>query len=1014
MSQPQDIHDQEERVENRGDSSALSDVEEGTWERDLEEREAEIERENADWDHLAEGIRHGRMLTDAQWNVIVDELVGPLGDWATERLLERYRDRIQQDPSERDTLEIAVQDMHPQLRYRLESAPPELQPMSSMNVEELRVLFLIYLDAHLNGETAMDFGYFLVSTELRPFLPNRPAIVEVLKLNPDYVEVFGRAQPGDDLNILKSETTSDIPALNLDPRKPGGSRETAIELIAEDESNPESLQNTPFANVVLPRRRTDNPPTRVRLAENPWDVALMDPKKVPWHVRFPPRIDIPLEHQYYHDYSTGAFVSTPFAGQLLERAVEVVSASYNGVMGERAKHLWKKEIKKDWGLITEHNKDGLFALALTNGKGMAELREQILQTPIGPNFDEFNRHRLSHEGPFDYDKEAVQEDGVPIPTPRARKRKGKKAKRVVNQEAMNVETVGLWRDLKSKRKNSVTWDVLEIDSLHEVARRPRRSRRQPRVQRRTVVIPSAECAVQGSSSRLSQPVASRSSPFVNPDPFPSLTIRIPPRRRKNSPVVSGFGRPSVTAPVHIEEDEDEVPIATEMPMPDYEGMIPPAAEEERPVTRNRGSRRSQIQRDEEYDRARSDRAALMHLYRNLNEQEGLPTPRLSGLRACPLPTRTREVLDGVMMPPPPALRSLDASTMPPPPPRSSNPRSVVNEPLFVETRSSTLMAEWARQRLETPFGPPILYYNLRDFEDVGFAELLTAVQVCKAVKKPSFLLPHPIGPGEGSVLGESREAVPLLRGESIVNEFVREEEYGLVDDDEGVADIESGRESSTYSELSSYVSSQADSDDLYQDPSLLPDSNVDPTMTQEDFSMVDSFKNNAEEPLIPDPPSSTLGSVGDTPSEHTNAPLVGPAQECLGRIGAVEELQRSRRRVTALEEEIEGLRAQNEELCEGMHRSQEVDGTNVNQNLSRFLTHNGITVSPTEIPTLLEIAEHGVHAPAGQILGAVAAMTEDHHSQLLCIQAERVESPPKVTNMLRFLVHEASGMSNFV
>ncbi|KAK1234273.1 hypothetical protein PQX77_002527 [Marasmius sp. AFHP31] len=233
------------------------------------------------------------------------------------------------------------------------------------------------------------------------------------------------------------------------------------------------------------------------------------------------------------------------------------------------------------------------------------------------------------------------------------------------------------------------------------------------------------------------------------------------------------------------------------------------------------------------------------------------------------------------------------------------------------------------------------------------------------------------------------------------------------------------------------VSSQADSDDLYQDPSLLPDLNVDPTMTQEDFSMADSFENNAEEPLIPDPPSSTLGSVGDTHSEHTNAPLVGPAvggvlippspsdlgllvplerfqQERLGRIRAVEELQGSRRRVTALEEEIEGLQAQNKELRKGMRRSQEVDGTNVNQNLSWFLTHNGITVSPAEIPTLLEIAERGIHAPAGQILGAVAAMTEDHHSQLLRIQAECVESPPEVTNMLRFLVHEASGMSNFV
>ncbi|KAK1217144.1 hypothetical protein PQX77_020206 [Marasmius sp. AFHP31] len=555
-----------------------------------------------------------------------------------------------------------------------------------------------------------------------------------------------------------------------------------------------------------------------------------------------------------------------------------------------------------------------------------------------------------------------------------RKKRGNRAKRVVKQEVIDAETSGLWRDLKSKRWNPVVWDVLELDSLTEAERRPRGSQRQPRVQQQTVVIPLAERAEQGSSSRLSQPSASCSSPIINPDPFPSLTILIPPCRRKNSPVHSSFERPCVTAPVHIEEDEDEVPVATDLPMPEYE-----------------------------------------------DEQEGIPTPCLSGLRTCSCPTRMREVLDGVMMPPPPAPRSADASTMPPPPPRSSNPRSVMNEPLFVETRSLTLMAEWARQCLETPFGPPILYYNLHDFEEVGFAELLTVVQVSKTVTKPLFMLPHLIGPGDGSALGESREEVPmmdsLLHGESILNKFV-EEKYGLSGGEE-TADIESSRESSTVSELWSYVSSQADSDNLYQDPALLPDSNVNLTMTQEDFSMADSFENNAKEPLIPDPPSPTLGPVGDTPSGHTNAPLVGPVvggvlippspsnlgslvplerfqQERLGRIGAVEELQRSQHRVTALEEEIEGLRAQNKELREGMCCSQEVDRTNINQTLSWFLTHNGITVSPAGIPTLLKIAKCGVHTPAGQILGAVAAMTEDHHSQLLCIQAEHVESPPEM------------------
>ncbi|KAK1234097.1 hypothetical protein PQX77_002705, partial [Marasmius sp. AFHP31] len=381
--------------------------------------------------------------------------------------------------------------------------------------------------------------------------------------------------------------------------------------------------------------------------------------------------------------------------------------------------------------------------------------------------------------------------------------------------------------------------------------------------------------------------------------------------------------------------------------------------------------------------------------------------------------------------------SVDASTMPPPPPRSSNPRSVVNEPLFVETRSSTPMAEWARQRLETPFGPPILYYNLRDFEEVGFAELLTAVQVCKAVKKPSFLLPHPIGPGEGSVLGESREAVPLLRGESIVNDFVQEEEYGLVDDDGEVADTESSRGSSTVSELSSYVSSHPDSDDFYQDQNLLPDSVVDPATMHEDSPMVDPVVHDNEVSAMPVSSSPVLPTIVTTSPEPTAAPLVEPVvpivetppaipdlgslvpleqfqQERLGRVGAVEELQRARHRVAFLEGEMDVLRAQNAELREGMRRSQEVDGTNVNQNLSRFLSHHGMTVTPEDIPTLLEIADRGAHAPAGQILGAVAAMMEDHQSQLLRLQANHAGDPPEITNMLRLLVHEGSGMSSFV
>ncbi|KAK1218775.1 hypothetical protein PQX77_018520 [Marasmius sp. AFHP31] len=289
----------------------------------------------------------------------------------------------------------------------------------------------------------------------------------------------------------------------------------------------------------------------------------------------------------------------------------------------------------------------------------------------------------------------------------------------------------------------------------------------------------------------------------------------------------------------------------------------------------------------------------------------------------------------------------------------------------------------------------ILYYNLRDFEEVGFAELLTAVQVCKAMKKPVFLLPHPIRPREGSVLGER---------ESIVNEFIQEEEYGLVDDDEGITDIESSRDSSTFSELSSYVSSQYGSDNFYQNQDLLPDLAVEPAAMHEDAFMADSGMTNDEDSSMQAPPFPALPQSATTPSDLQSALLIGPAvpaervlptvpnfdslvpldqfqQERLGRVRAVEELQRAQLRIAALEGEVNALQAQNVELREGMHRSQEVDGTNVNQNLSRFLFYNDVTIAPEDIPTLIAIAERGAHAPAGQILGTVAAMTEDHNFQ---------------------------------
>ncbi|KAK1218149.1 hypothetical protein PQX77_019179 [Marasmius sp. AFHP31] len=200
-----------------------------------------------------------------------------------------------------------------------------------MNLTNLRCLLQIYVEAQLNHIDDRDYGIGQVPPALYPFLPNRPPIFEVLQLHPEFIEAFGRPEPTDCLNVRKSEVETDIPPLNLAPTQPGGSRDTTIEYLDADKPNPESCQNTPFENVVLPRHREDPLPDLVDLRQNPEDV--------PWEMYYPPQFDIPLERRYYICCSTGMSISIVFALLLLQQATLIVSGRYN-LLAERAERFW--------------------------------------------------------------------------------------------------------------------------------------------------------------------------------------------------------------------------------------------------------------------------------------------------------------------------------------------------------------------------------------------------------------------------------------------------------------------------------------------------------------------------------------------------------------------------------------------------------------------------------------------------------------------------------------------------
>ncbi|KAK1218052.1 hypothetical protein PQX77_019281 [Marasmius sp. AFHP31] len=151
-----------------------------------------------------------------------------------------------------------------------------------------------------------------------------------MRANPEYLipYEFGPAiEQLESVNTQKTNGLADlIPDLRLSVDAPGGSVDTAIEFLSEDEDDPKSLQNVRFPGVVRPRKKKQRP-RHVDLANNPFDAVYVDPDRVPIGMEYPDRVDIPTAHRWYYCFSRGLYLSLGFAYALRRRLFELFSSS---------------------------------------------------------------------------------------------------------------------------------------------------------------------------------------------------------------------------------------------------------------------------------------------------------------------------------------------------------------------------------------------------------------------------------------------------------------------------------------------------------------------------------------------------------------------------------------------------------------------------------------------------------------------------------------------------------------
>ncbi|KAL0565366.1 hypothetical protein V5O48_016657 [Marasmius crinis-equi] len=201
---------------------------------------------------------------------------------------------------------------------------------------------LMWFAAIIDQVDDSDLGADVFPKSFHPFLPNRPSFIEVFSMNPEVVSMYGLGPETNQWNMLKSENEENIRTLRLDPQQPGGSSETAIGYETENETNPNSDQNSRFPQLVTPRPRDAPPPEHIDLRRNPFDVAHIRAIAIPFGMEYPPRFDIMIESRYYV-LESGHFLSLRFARRLFRLAIKYMNSYSTECNAERA-HWWWEEV----------------------------------------------------------------------------------------------------------------------------------------------------------------------------------------------------------------------------------------------------------------------------------------------------------------------------------------------------------------------------------------------------------------------------------------------------------------------------------------------------------------------------------------------------------------------------------------------------------------------------------------------------------------------------------------------
>ncbi|KAL0064632.1 hypothetical protein AAF712_008465 [Marasmius tenuissimus] len=244
----------------------------------------------------------GSLLTMEQWHGMISELLIDARARAEQMLERLYGEQPHRRP--RDTVEersrsLAIEQALNAVRFRLMRAPAPFCPATHLSPAAVHDLSWLYVCAVVEGNQDLDYGKECMHETFHPFLPNRPPIIELLRMDPEHVASFEFGPNVEDteaLNMMKTGGTAGlIPEFKLDAADPGGSWDTAIELNSEDEKDANSPQNSLVPGVARPRKQAKQRPKKVNSSENPFDSVFLKPEEVPIGLEYPPRPDIPLE-----------------------------------------------------------------------------------------------------------------------------------------------------------------------------------------------------------------------------------------------------------------------------------------------------------------------------------------------------------------------------------------------------------------------------------------------------------------------------------------------------------------------------------------------------------------------------------------------------------------------------------------------------------------------------------------------------------------------------------------------